>query len=62
MIPLTVIAFLLAVATLESSTIYEFGIIYKDFGVFDGLGLGFVAVGVFFFNYFEEKPQKASIE
>lgn len=53
MIPLTIGAFLLTVATLESDVI---SIIYRDFSAFDGLGIGFAGVGVFIFNYFEEKP------
>jgi hypothetical protein len=54
MVPVSALAFLLGIATVDS--------VVGHFSIFDGFGLGLVAVGVFLFNIFEDKPQKASIE
>ena len=54
MVPITVIAFVIGLITLGK----ELG----AFTVWDGVGLCLVGVGVFLFNAFEERKQKASIE
>ena len=65
MIPISALAFMLGIATVDQ--------VVGHFSIFDGVrpfhiydnkkfGLGLVGVGVFLYNIFEEKPQKASIE
>jgi hypothetical protein len=56
MVPITLISFLIGVLTLGSHTILT------DNQVFDWIGLVVVGSGVFMFNWYDEKPQKASIE
>ena len=56
MVPVSVTAFALGILTVGQNALFSL------FSVWDGLGLAIVAAGVFMFNYYEEKPQKASIE
>lgn len=57
MVPITLVAFLLGAVTTE--IIREQGIAMN---LWDIVGLLLSTVGVFMFNIYEEKPQKASIE
>jgi len=56
MVPLTLIAFWIAAATNPGLIKIE------NLDVYDTLALAVSTVGVFMYNWFEEKPQKASIE
>ena len=56
MVPITVVAFLMAGMTNPSLNLIEV------VDVFDVTAIIVASVGVFVYNWFEEKPQKASIE
>jgi hypothetical protein len=58
MVPVSVIAFAAGIYTVGHDAFEYFSL----FSLWDGLGLAIVAIGVFLFNIYEEKPQKASIE
>ena len=55
MVPLTILAFALA-------TLTESGILMGAPDMLDIMALIVVALGVWMYNWFEEKPHKASIE
>ena len=55
MVPLTFLAFLAAISTLDSK------FVKYDYTSFDVAGLIIVAIGVFFHNMFSEKPQESCI-
>jgi hypothetical protein len=57
MVPISAIAFYLGILTVGQDVLEIFG-----FTIFDGFGLGITSIGVFLYNFNEEKPQKASIE
>eukprot|EP00347_Sterkiella_histriomuscorum_P015447 403356997 len=59
MVPLTVLAFVLSILTIGGNEVIG---TQSEFNIFYGFGLALVMIGVFLFNYFEEKKQKASIE
>lgn len=58
MVPLTLVAFYCACQTVGIETVNYL----MDWHVYDILGLIIVAVGVFMYNWYDEKPQKASVE
>ena len=57
MVPITVAAFLLGAATTISMETVSLELQWPDY-----IGLITATAGVLMFNWFEEKPQKASIE
>lgn len=57
MVPITVAAFLLGAATTVSMAQVSLQLKWADY-----VGLITATAGVLMFNWFEEKPQKASIE
>ena len=56
MVPLTIVAFILADLTLDLSNKDIFKL-----STYDGIGLAVVTVGVFIMNFFKEKPQRVCI-
>jgi hypothetical protein len=60
MVPITVLAFLLAF--LVSSWTYEGALFSLQLTIYDVAALVVATIGVFLCNWSEEKPQKASIE
>lgn len=57
MVPITLVAFLLGAVTTEIIRVQGIAM-----NLWDIVGLLLSTVGVFMFNIYEEKPQKASIE
>ena len=53
MVPITFLAFLAALLVLNND------FVMTDYTGFDVAGLVMVSVGVFFYNFFREKPQQA---
>jgi len=67
MVPITIVAFLLAIATTDAIRIGTQFVLNNgepasslDPNVWDFLGLIAATVGVFLFNWYEEKPQPMS--
>jgi len=58
MVPITIVAFILAMLVVDGFS-KEYPANKLD--IFDIIGLIFVCVGVFIYNFFEIKPQKVSI-